>query len=55
MIKWVINNPDFDGLDGDNIPIEVQLEIASLEAVLNHYFPGQYPSRRRTAGNDETD
>jgi uncharacterized protein DUF5681 len=43
MIEWVIKNPNFDGLDGDNIPIEVQLEITSLESVLSHYYPGQYP------------
>jgi hypothetical protein len=40
MIVWVIENPDFDGLDGENIPFEVQFEIASLESLLNHYFPG---------------
>jgi hypothetical protein len=43
MIKWVIENPDFDGLDGENIPFEVQLEILGLQAVLHHYFPEQYP------------
>ena len=43
MIEWVIKNPRFDGPDGENIPFEVQLEIAALESVLSHYFPGQYP------------
>ena len=43
MMRWVINNPNFDGLDGENIPIEVQLEILGLESLLHHYFPEQYP------------
>ncbi len=55
MTKWVINNRDYDGLDGESIPIEVQFEIAGLEALLNHYFPGQYPCRPWTAGDDDTD
>lgn len=55
MIEWVIKNPNFDGLDGENIPFEVQLEILGLQSLLNHYFPGQYPGRSRTSGNDDTD
>ena len=43
MIEWVIKNPDCDGLDGDSIPFEVQLEIVGLESALSYYFPGQYP------------
>ena len=53
MAEWVIDNPDCDGLDGKGIPIEVQFEIAGLEALLNHYFPGQYPRRSWTAPDDD--
>ena len=54
MTEWVIKNEDFDGLDGENIPFEIQLEIASLESLLSHYLPGQYPRRRWTGGDDDT-
>jgi hypothetical protein len=47
MTDWVIENPDFDGIDGDNIPFEVQLEILGLQSLLNHYFPSQYPKPPR--------
>ena len=43
MTKWVIENEKFDGLDGENIPIDVQHEITGLQALLNHYYPSQYP------------
>ena len=46
MTEWVIENPDFKGLDDENIPHEIQLEIAGLESLLNHYFPGSYPDKR---------
>ncbi len=55
MIKWVIENQDFDGLDGKNIPFEVQIEIAGLESVLNHYYPTQYPRGSWTAEDDDTE
>ena len=55
MTVWVIENPNFDGLDGENIPSEVQFEIAGLESLLNHYFPAQYPSWGRSASTDDTD
>ena len=42
MTKWVIENDDFDGLDGDSIPFDVQVEIAGLDSVLSHYFPKDY-------------
>ena len=54
MTEWVIKNEDFDGLDGENIPFDIQLEIASLESWLSHYLPGQYPRRRWTGGDDDT-
>ena len=38
--------------DGEDIPLAVELEIAGLEALLNHYFPGQY---RRPHATDEDD
>jgi hypothetical protein len=55
LTEWVIENPDFKGLDGDNIPFAVKQEIAGLESLLNHYFPGQYPSHGRSASKDDTD
>ena len=55
MTVWVIENPDFDGLDGENIPFEVQMEILGLQSLLHHYFPSQYPNPRPTAGNDDAD
>lgn len=42
LTEWVIKNPDFDGLDGESIPFEVQVEILGLESLLNHYFPNEY-------------
>jgi hypothetical protein len=55
MTRWVIENDNFDGLDGDNIPFEVQMEILGLQSLLHHYFPSQYPNPRPTAGNDDAD
>jgi len=55
MTEWVIENPDFRGLDDENIPFNIQLEIAGLGSLLNHYFPGQYPSHRRSASEDDAD
>jgi hypothetical protein len=43
IMDWVIENPDFKGLDADNIPREVQIRIQELEVLLNHYHPEQYP------------
>jgi hypothetical protein len=43
VTKWIINNKEFDGLDGESIPKEVQIELAQLQGLLNHYYPGQYP------------
>ena len=53
MITWVIENPNFDGLDGDNIPFEVQAEIEALEALLSYYFPTQYRCHRWPEENDD--
>lgn len=55
MTKWVIENDDFDSLDGENIPFDVQLEIAGLESLLSHYFPGQFPRCRWTGEDDDAD
>ena len=55
MTRWVIENDEFDGLDGDNIPFEVQLEIIGLESILSHYFPSEYPNRRRTVRKEDPD
>ncbi len=43
MTRWVLDNPDFRGLDADNIPLEVQIEIQQLEEVLHYYHPDRYP------------
>ena len=55
MTKWVIENPDFHGLDAKNIPFEVRMEIAGLETTLNHYYPEQYPSHGPLASKDDSD
>ena len=46
MTEWVIENPDFKGLDDENVPFKIQMEIAGLELLLNHYYPGSYPDKR---------
>ena len=55
MTRWVIENDDFDGLDGENIPYEVQLEILGLQSLLHHYFPDQYPNPRPSYRREDTD
>ena len=42
IIDWQINSDRHDR----DIPFEVELEILSLQAVLHHYFPSQYPCPR---------
>ena len=54
MMDWVINNPDFSKPDFD-IPFEVEVEMLSLSALLNHYFPGQYPLNGVSANDDDDD
>ena len=53
MTRWVVENDDFDGLDGENIPFDVRLEILSLQSILNHYFPGEYPNPRWTERRED--
>ena len=53
--EYIIDNDKFDGLDGENIPYEVQSEIAELRAVLHNYFPEQYPRRESKVAGDDTD
>ncbi len=48
QIDWIINNPDFR-----NIPFEVEVELQSLRAVLNHYHPGDYPPYGTSENNDD--
>lgn len=43
VTRWIINNKELDGFDGESIPKEVQNELLQLEGLLNHYYPGQYP------------
>ena len=52
MLKWVFENPNYKGFD--NLPFDIQLELIGLESILNHYFPGQYPSHGKpTFGPEE--
>ena len=51
MFDWVIDNPDFRKPDFE-VPFEVELEMASLRALLNFYFPNDYPIDGKSA-NDE--
>ena len=58
MTEWVIENPDFKGLDDENVPFKIQMEIAGLELLLNHYYPRSYPDKRspnREIDNDVED
>jgi len=52
VTEWVIENPDFKGLDDSDIPFAVQMEILQLEGLLNHYFPTSYPKRFGAGGDD---
>lgn len=42
LIHWIIDNPNSRNRDFE-IPFEVEQEMASLGALLHHYFPEQYP------------
>ena len=55
VTKWIINNEEFDGLDGESIPKEVQIELAQLQSLLNHYYPGQYPISFASGGEEDDD
>lgn len=55
MMRWVLNNPDFRGLDADNIPREVRLEIEQLEAVLHYYHPEKYRAPPPTVRGEDDD
>jgi hypothetical protein len=50
---WYLDKKNFESRDGEDIPLAVELEIASLEALLNHYFPGQYSTHRATDQDDD--
>ena len=54
MIDWIVNNPKFGKPDYD-IPFKVEMEMLSLRALLNHYFPGQYPLDGVSANDDDDD
>ena len=53
--RWIIENDNFDGLDGVSIPFEVQMEILRLKVLLHHYFPSQYPDPRGTDHSEDPD
>ena len=42
VTEWIIENPNFKGLDDSDIPFDVQMQILGLQSLLAHYFPGQY-------------
>ncbi len=54
MFDWIINNPA-PGKPRVDMPLEVELEIIQLRAVLNHYYPGQYPPSGIPANDDSDD
>ncbi len=54
LMDWIINNPDFHKRDFD-LPFEVDLEIAGLRTLLDHYYPGQYPLHAMSANDDSDD
>lgn len=39
---WIINNPKFKTLGINSIPLQVRIEIAALESLLNYLFPESY-------------
>ena len=56
ITEWIIENPDFRGLDDSNVPFDVQMQILGLQSLLEHYFPGQYSSSiDPQTGDDSTD
>ena len=54
LIRWIIDHPDRHKPDFE-IPFEVEQEIASLGALLHHYFPDQYPPPVPPAPEDGED
>ncbi len=53
IIDWLINNPV--GKRHVDIPFEVELEMQSLRALLNHYYPSAYPLDGMSANDDDDD
>ena len=51
MFDWIIDNPDYRKPDFE-IPVEVEVEMVSLRALLNFYFPNDYPIDGKSV-NDE--
>ncbi len=54
MLDWIINNPA-PGKPRVDMPREVELDIIRLRALLNHYYPGQYPPSGIPANDDSDD
>ena len=52
IMDWILNNPDFRKPDFD-LPFEVELEMESLRALLNHYYPDQYPLGGLSVNDDD--
>lgn len=51
ILDWVIDNPDFGKRDFE-MPIEVEADMLSLRALLNHYFPHEYPLDSMSENDD---
>jgi len=54
MMDWFVNNPEY-GKPRVEVPLEVELEIMGLRALLNHYFPSSYPLDGVSANDDDDD
>ena len=50
MTEWVFKDPNYKGFD--NLPFGLQLELISLETLLNHYHPGGYPNKHSLTRRD---
>ena len=57
IMEWILGEPDVRKPKNE-IPLEVELEIAGLLTLLNHYYPGSYPLHRMSeddASDDDDD
>ncbi len=54
IMDWIINNPA-PGVPRVEVPLKVELKMDSLRALLNYYFPSQYPLDGMSANEDDDD
>ncbi len=52
LFHWIIDNPRFTKPDFE-MPREIEVEMQTLRAVLNHYHPGDYPPYGTSETNDD--